>query len=234
MVSYRARSVYLTTLFLGSLSLKRLTSILHILSPETDNCPTWISRRERMTVENISWLISTKKCCQPRRGLNPRPPGLQSDGASNWATEAGYRLSEATFYDSINAIYHILSPCRNWQLPFLNQRKGENDHRKYFMISLHERMLLTQRRSNPQPPDHLSDEHPTEPLRLANNGWLKLVFDSLEKYSDSSRKQIFRDILGKFSYFIMKMSVLIKITSEGSLMSALNIPLFYRRSKRHP
>ena len=22
-------------------------------------------------------------------GLNPRPPGLQSDGASNWATEAG-------------------------------------------------------------------------------------------------------------------------------------------------
>ena len=42
-----------------------------------------------MTVENISWSISTKECCQPRRGLNPRPPGLQSDGASNWATEAG-------------------------------------------------------------------------------------------------------------------------------------------------
>ena len=42
-----------------------------------------------MTVENISWSISTKECCRPRRGLNPRPPGLQSDGASNWATEAG-------------------------------------------------------------------------------------------------------------------------------------------------
>ena len=27
---------------------------------------------------------------------------------------------------------------RNWQLPFLNQQKGENDHRKYFMINLHE------------------------------------------------------------------------------------------------
>ena len=26
-------------------------------------------------------------------GLNPRPPGLQSDGASNWATEAGASLS---------------------------------------------------------------------------------------------------------------------------------------------
>ena len=41
-----------------------------------------------MTVENISWSISTKECCRPRRGLNPRPPDLQSDGASNWATEA--------------------------------------------------------------------------------------------------------------------------------------------------
>ena len=54
---------------------------MHILSPETDNCPSWISGRERMTVENISWSISTKECCRPLRvrGLNPRPPGLQSD-----------------------------------------------------------------------------------------------------------------------------------------------------------
>ena len=65
---------------------------MHILSPETDNCPSWISGRERMTVENISWSISTKECCRPRRGLNPRPPGLQSDGASNWATEVGNLL----------------------------------------------------------------------------------------------------------------------------------------------
>ena len=42
-----------------------------------------------MTVENISWSISTKECCRPRRVVNPRPPDLQSDGASNWATEAG-------------------------------------------------------------------------------------------------------------------------------------------------
>ena len=62
---------------------------MQILSPETDNCPSWISGRERMTVENISWSISTKECCRPRRGLNPRPPGFQSDGASNWATKAG-------------------------------------------------------------------------------------------------------------------------------------------------
>ena len=72
-------------------SAKRLTSIMHILLPETDNCHSWISGRERMTVENISWSVSTKECCRPWRGLNPRPPCLQSDGASNWATEADSR-----------------------------------------------------------------------------------------------------------------------------------------------
>ena len=35
-------------------SSKRLTSIVYTLSPETDNCPSQISGREGMTVENIS------------------------------------------------------------------------------------------------------------------------------------------------------------------------------------
>ena len=46
---------------------------MHILSPETDNCPSWISGRERMTVWNISWSISTKECCRPRRGWTRDP-----------------------------------------------------------------------------------------------------------------------------------------------------------------
>ena len=96
MGSCRARSVYLTTCLQGRQSSKRFTSIVHILSPETDNCPSWISGRERMTVENISWSISMNECCRPRRGLNPRPPGLQSDGASNWATEAGGNVGRAS------------------------------------------------------------------------------------------------------------------------------------------
>ena len=44
-----------------ALSSKRLTSIVRILSPETDNCPSWIRGRERMAAENISWAISTGK-----------------------------------------------------------------------------------------------------------------------------------------------------------------------------
>ena len=39
--------------------------------------------------------------------------------------------------------YCAHSFARNWQLPFLNQRKRENDRRKYFIINLHERMLST-------------------------------------------------------------------------------------------
>ena len=39
---------------------------MHILPPETDNCPSWICGRERMTVENISWSISTKECSMSR------------------------------------------------------------------------------------------------------------------------------------------------------------------------
>ena len=45
--------------------------------------------------------------------------------------------------------------ARNWQLSFLNQQKGENDHRKYFMVNLHER-FPTWWESNPQPPDQWS------------------------------------------------------------------------------
>ena len=39
-----------------------------------------------------SWSISTKECCQPQWGLNPRLPRLQSDGASKWAIDAGTKL----------------------------------------------------------------------------------------------------------------------------------------------
>ena len=68
MGSCQARSVYLTTLLLGRLSpLKWLTSIMHILSPENDNCPSWIRGRDRMTVENISWSNLHERMLPTRR-----------------------------------------------------------------------------------------------------------------------------------------------------------------------
>ena len=66
-----------------------------------------------------------------------------------------------------------LSPLRGLLLlcTFFHQKRTTallesaegNDHRKYFMINLHERMLPPQRGSNPQPPNHQSDAHSTEP-----------------------------------------------------------------------
>ena len=47
----------------GLNSPKQLTSTLvHILSPVTDNCPTWISSKERMAVAMTSCPISMKEC----------------------------------------------------------------------------------------------------------------------------------------------------------------------------
>ena len=62
-----------------------------------------------------------------------QPNGVMSSAVSlpnhtfTWQAYSSKRLT---------SIVHILSP-------FLNQRKGENDRRKYFMINLHERMLPT-------------------------------------------------------------------------------------------
>ena len=61
--------------------------------------------------------------------------------------------------------------ARNWQLPFLNRWKGENDSRKYFMINLCERMLLTRWGSNPQSPDLQWDAQTIEPPRLTCRSW---------------------------------------------------------------
>ena len=43
--------------------------------------------------------------------------------------------------------------------PFLSQWKGENDRRNYFMINLHERMLLDVVGTEPTTPDHQSNAH---------------------------------------------------------------------------
>ena len=76
---YWVRSVYLTTLFLvQAQSSIQLTSTCAHSSARNDNCPSCISGRERMIIENISWSISMKECCRIPWGLNPRPPDHQS------------------------------------------------------------------------------------------------------------------------------------------------------------
>ena len=97
-----------------------------------------------MTVENISWSISTKECCRPRRGLNPQLPGLRSDGASYWTTEAGYWGMTAVVHSLCtrptavipqwtskiyNSFLKLISDAtqevpKPWSTAFLSQRKN--------------------------------------------------------------------------------------------------------------
>ena len=60
-------------------SLRGWPELVHLFSPEIDNCPSWISEKERMTVENIPWSISANECCWIRRMSVPQPSDHQSD-----------------------------------------------------------------------------------------------------------------------------------------------------------
>ena len=51
-----------------------LIVLVHILSPVTDNCPPWISGRERLAVEITSWPNSLKECCASDRATMPGLP----------------------------------------------------------------------------------------------------------------------------------------------------------------
>ena len=72
MGSCRARSVYLTGRLLGRLGPLRLTSIVHILSPETDNCPSCISGRERENDRRKYFMINLHERMLPNlAGVEP-------------------------------------------------------------------------------------------------------------------------------------------------------------------
>ena len=52
---------------------------MHILLPESDNCPSCISRRERITTENISWSNLQESMLATWQESNPQPPDHQLD-----------------------------------------------------------------------------------------------------------------------------------------------------------
>ena len=85
--SYWAQSVNLSTLFLDKPPSQFVNqNLVHILSPVTDNCPSWISGREKMVVEIISCLNSMKECCLTW-GSNTRMHIWSSYRARQWKKE---------------------------------------------------------------------------------------------------------------------------------------------------
>ena len=64
--------------------------------------------------------------------------------------------------------YCAHSFTRNWQRPFLNQWKGENDHRKYSMIQFLQKTVANSVGVEAATSRSPVKVHPTEPPRLAS------------------------------------------------------------------
>ena len=113
-----------------------------ILSPERDKCPSWISRRERMTIENLSWSISTKECSLTRRGLNLRLPDLQSDAHPNEPPRPALSMHhllmiiflktwQKGFRDKGINLYHVRRPVSQYEFcSQIDERKLQDDKAK--------------------------------------------------------------------------------------------------------
>ena len=87
-----------------------------VLSPVTDNCPCWISRRVGMTTEMISLSISTK-VMRPSRNWNLPPLNLAKQELELATPESGQA--------GIGTCHPWIWPSRNWNLPPLNLAKQE-------------------------------------------------------------------------------------------------------------
>ena len=101
----------------------------------------------------VNWYVKDSRLIVCVEVLRPSQPNEVMSSAVSlpnhvyWAGLVLYAVNQ----------YCAHSFARNWQLPFLNHRKGENDRRKYFTINLHERMLPTSAGLNPRPPGLQSD-----------------------------------------------------------------------------
>ena len=102
----------------------RAWSVFSVYNPQ---CPNE-SQHEKM------YLMT---CVQQRPWLSTEHPGNTMSTQETqdylclfWANIVRYSIFTCAHYFT-----------RNWQLPFLNQQRWENDGRKYFVINLHKRML---------------------------------------------------------------------------------------------
>ena len=116
--SCQARSAY---------SSKWFTSIVHFLSPETDNRLSWISKRQRITGENISWSISMKECCWSGRGQTSWSPVRF---ASKWVTFAGLKLCSSMLSknsaDDIWKYFNVFYKKIHWHFMQIVSFSGKN------------------------------------------------------------------------------------------------------------
>ena len=148
MFPYGYNGETLSSLFLGHFDLIFILLLVKWdcskISTEFEFCPdrtTWLrvtcpcAYRKTVATTCLGHLITSlpQTCLFVLRFYGPVERGQFTQPHVYWAGLVLYAVNQ----------YCAHSFARNWQLAFLNQRKGENDRRKYFMINLHERMLPT-------------------------------------------------------------------------------------------
>ena len=101
----------------GTLRKKKRNCPLRCSLSASPHCPSWISSRERMTIENISWSISTKECCLLWRRLNRRPP--VSSRTVHPTDPPRQAMIDCFIYKKINIIGTLNNKLIIWTTPFI-------------------------------------------------------------------------------------------------------------------
>ena len=97
-----------------------------------DNCPFWISRRERMTAENFHDQSPQKEYCRTRRGTNLRPPDQQSDAHPNEPVRPYFKQKVLVFSSSPqNYILWVLIRSVFLHKEFLMSNQNTKKKKKY-------------------------------------------------------------------------------------------------------
>ena len=110
------------TFFLGRRSpLSGLPVLGHIVSPETDNCPTWISKRKK-NVENMPWSVSVRECLVlDPAGIKSVPSDHQADAYLTEPPEDLRRRSIWWQFCNIFSYFSIKTCTHNLTLVLLNK-----------------------------------------------------------------------------------------------------------------
>ena len=99
--------------------------MLHMTFDTLSQCHIYRNNAKISIVQLLCWCFTALRHISGHFGR-----GQLSISPCSWARLLG-SLQVLSAYSFAN----------NWQLPFLNQGKGENGRRNYFMTKLHERML---------------------------------------------------------------------------------------------
>ena len=129
--SFRERSVNLANWSWSSLLGSSNQYLVHILSPVTDNCSSWIRGRGRMAVEMLSWPSLQKECA----GRGDRTRGRLR--AKRTCFRSSYRARQQMKWQDVSVDIKTLSPEGRLNLPqgYILGKSSNRSLRKFKILA---------------------------------------------------------------------------------------------------